>query len=76
MAHPHLMAKLAQELVENLDFSWEPSNMSAETFSQKFVKDTDEMPQASNQNCNTMASNICWPKIVRTKLDKAYLNQN
>jgi len=58
-----------------IDAGWVLQAMSAVTFSQKFVKDTDEMPQASNQNCNTMASNICWPKIVRTKLDKAYLNQ-
>ena len=50
--------------------------MSAEGPSQKFVRIPNEMPQASNQNCNTMAPNICWPKIVRTKLDKAYLNQN
>jgi len=45
-----------------IDAEWVLQAMSAETFSQKFVKDTDEMPQASNQNCNTMASNICWPK--------------
>jgi len=50
--------------------------MSAKSSSQKFVRIPNEMPQTSNQNCNTMAPNICWPKIVRKKLDKAYLNQN
>ena len=65
ITQPHLYARNNQN-----HYPW-ALRLSVKNLSGYRIK--SDKPQT--QNCNTMAPNICWPKIVRTKLDKAYLNQ-